>query len=87
LNVTNGNAEQHAVALEVQTLVREKMGELQRTIDLRRERGFDQAMAVVKTDNGRSLMDDLRKDVDRIQRRATQSIDGEYEESQALDKL
>ena len=67
--------------------VHEKIGEMGRTIDLRRAGRTEEALAVVNTDIGRSLMVEIRSDLDRIQQRATRAIDVEYEESQALDKL
>jgi len=41
-------------------LVREKLGELARTIELRQSRGIDAALAVVRTDRGRAVMDRVR---------------------------
>ena len=45
----------------IEPLIRQKLAELEQTITLRRERGYEAAIAVVKTDKGRQLMDDIRK--------------------------
>lgn len=44
----------------IEPLIRQKLAELEQTITLRREGGYDAAIAVVKTDKGRQLMDDIR---------------------------
>ncbi len=41
-------------------LIDEKLGELERTIELRRSNGLDAALAVVQTDRGRAAMDQAR---------------------------
>ena len=40
-----------------------KLSELEQTIRLRRESGFDAALAVVKTDRGRASMDQVRSEI------------------------
>ncbi len=40
-----------------------KLSELEQTIRLRRESGFDAALAVVKTDRGRAYMDQVRSEI------------------------
>src|SRR5262249_32923098 len=44
-------------------LVDAKLGELERTIAVRRERGADAARAIVMTDVGKTVMDDIRADL------------------------
>ncbi|HLJ18396.1 MAG TPA: PAS domain S-box protein [Bryobacteraceae bacterium] len=51
---------QAARAARIQMLVREKLAELQRTIDVRREKGLDAAIAIVQTGKGQQLMDEIR---------------------------
>jgi signal transduction histidine kinase/DNA-binding response OmpR family regulator len=41
-------------------LINEKLGELERTIEIRRSQGLDAALAVVRTDHGRAVMDQVR---------------------------
>ncbi len=62
-----------------------KMAELARTVAQQREGKGAEALDVVKTDLGRNLMVDIRNAVDRIQARATQSIDSEYQQGQHVD--
>jgi PAS domain S-box-containing protein len=47
-------------------LIDRKLAELRTTIDLRQAQGFDAAAAVVRGDEGRSTMDELRRNVARI---------------------
>jgi len=42
-------------------LIAVKLAELKETIDLRKGKGFDAAVKVVRTDNGKKAMDDIRK--------------------------
>ena len=46
-------------------LTRQKLVELDETIQLRRTSGLEAALAVVRTDQGRKIMDDLREEVAR----------------------
>jgi len=48
----------------VEPLVRDKLAELKQTIDLRRSRGFQAALAVVSTDRGKAVMDEIRRRID-----------------------
>ncbi len=45
-----------------------KLAELEETIGLRRTRGFDAALAVVRSERGKQLMDELRADVGEMER-------------------
>jgi PAS domain S-box-containing protein len=47
-------------------LIDRKLAELRTTIDLRQTEGFDAAAAVVRGDEGRAIMDELRKNIARI---------------------
>ncbi len=49
-------------------LVNEKVGELQRTIELRRSQGPEAALAIVLTDRGDILMEQIRQECAQIQR-------------------
>jgi len=67
----------------IEPLIRQKLAELEQTITLRRERGYEAAIAVVKTDKGRQLMDDIRKVLaemrdqgeDRVKARAAEAAE------------
>src|ERR1700693_6268826 len=59
LTMDNPNQQQRIDALE--PLVAAKLAELKETIDLRKNKGFDAALQVVRTDSGKKAMDDIRK--------------------------
>lgn len=60
------NPRQQARAAALREAIRLKLGELAETIALRRTHGFDAAVAVVRNDRGRKLMDDIRDIFDQI---------------------
>src|SRR5579863_3105131 len=47
-------------------LSKEKMAELAQTIQIRREQGFDAALAVVNSGQGKRTMDDLRAEMEKM---------------------
>src|SRR6476659_384903 len=51
---------------KVTTLIQHKMAELNSTIEVRRSRGFDAALPLVRAGSGKQLMDDLRSEVTRL---------------------
>lgn len=59
--LTSDNPRQQARIAEAVPLVQAKLAELKRTIDLRRGQGFEAALRVVETNEGKKSMDDLRK--------------------------
>jgi signal transduction histidine kinase len=59
LTANNPDQVGHLDALEER--ITEKLAELQHTIGVRKEKGFDAARAVVTTDRGQRLMDDVRR--------------------------
>jgi signal transduction histidine kinase/DNA-binding response OmpR family regulator len=56
----DGDAGQQARLKELGARVADKLDELRETIDLRRAKGFDAALAVVASDRGKAAMDDIR---------------------------
>ena len=58
--LTSDNAAQQQRIAQLRPLVKAKFAELQQTIDLRRTQGFDAARAVVLTDQGKTVMDQIR---------------------------
>jgi methyl-accepting chemotaxis protein len=69
--LTADNLRQQARLDEAEPVIAAKLAELKRTIDLRRTQGFDAALRVVVTGEGKKTMDDLRKvvaDMDREER-------------------
>jgi signal transduction histidine kinase/response regulator RpfG family c-di-GMP phosphodiesterase/CHASE3 domain sensor protein len=61
--VSGDNAIHRDLLPKVEILISAKFGELEETIQLRRERGFEPALAVVITDRGRRVMDGLRENL------------------------
>ncbi|HUY14647.1 MAG TPA: CHASE3 domain-containing protein [Terriglobia bacterium] len=59
--LTSDNPVQQQRLDAIEPLVASKFAELQRVIDLRRDKGFAPASQEVLTDNGKSEMDDIRK--------------------------
>lgn len=72
--LTSDNLEQQERLPNIQSLTKAKFDELNETIALRRSKGFDAALALVETDRGRKVMDDLRlettkmRDIERVLR-------------------
>ena len=54
---------------KVTTLIQQKMAELTSTIEVRRSRGFDATLPLVRAGSGKQLMDDLRNEVGRLTER------------------
>jgi methyl-accepting chemotaxis protein len=59
--LTADNPHQQSRLEEADVSIAAKLGELKRTIDLRRTEGFEAALKVVTTGEGKKSMDDLRK--------------------------
>jgi methyl-accepting chemotaxis protein len=58
--LTADSASQQKHLDEAEPLVAAKLGELRRTVDLRRKGGFEETAKVVRTNEGKKYMDDLR---------------------------
>jgi len=82
LTVDNERQKANIDQLEVQCNL--KMEELRETIDLRRSKGMEEAMAVVKSDRGKSYMDGARKCVGDIEDEERHLLNSR--ESEAQDK-
>lgn len=59
--LTTDNVNQQRRLDALAPLIASKIAELNETIDLRKNKGFDAALQVVRTDRGKQLMDDIRK--------------------------
>ena len=59
--LTKDNPRQQERIRTLEPLIREKFAELNETIELRRNQGFEAAMKVVLTDKGKQVMDQIRK--------------------------
>ncbi len=58
--LTTGRPDQRRRLAVLERLIAEKMGELKRTIELRRGSGREAALALVKTGQGKAAMDEIR---------------------------
>lgn len=65
--LTADNPRQQSRLQTLRDLVRQKLDELAQTISLRREKGFEAALGVVVTDQGRKVMSDIRSVLDQIE--------------------
>ncbi|MEO1480674.1 MAG: CHASE3 domain-containing protein [Myxococcota bacterium] len=59
--LTEDNPRQQKRLAELRPYIRSKLDELNETIELRRNEGFDAALAVVLTDRGKNDMDEMRR--------------------------
>lgn len=66
-DLTSDNPRQQKRLDALQLLVASKFAELKATIDLRRNQGFDAAVKVVKTNQGKNTMDGIRKIVGEME--------------------
>ncbi|MES2366968.1 MAG: CHASE3 domain-containing protein [Pseudomonadota bacterium] len=60
-NLTADNPNQQHRLDALAPLIAAKLSELKETIDLRKSKGFEAALQVVRTDKGKQVMDDIRK--------------------------
>ncbi len=74
--LTRDNPNQQRRLDDIEPLIVAKLDELKETIDLRRHQGFEAALAVVLTDKGKKVMDDMREVITEMQN----------EESELLEK-
>ena len=89
VNLMKDDVELNGLTEDLEILIAVKMKELDESIDLRRRRGFEPAMELVKTDVGKKSMDDLRDILDQIRdsarnRLATRSGEAEITYWKAL---
>ncbi|MGQ5524938.1 methyl-accepting chemotaxis protein [Chitinimonas sp. PSY-7] len=85
--LTRDNSVQQQHLLTLQDAVKSKLAELQETIVLRRENGFEAALTVVKTDRGKLAMDTIRttlSQMDAEERRLLQIRDAEQRDKAAF---
>lgn len=66
-NLTADNPQYQQQLNRLEPLVAAKLAELKKTIDLRRQQGLESALQVVKTNQGKQLMDDVRSIVQQME--------------------
>src|SRR5579872_6660869 len=65
--LTSDNPAQQGRIAEIESLTASKLGELKETIDLRAEKGFEDARKVVATNRGQHLMDKIGEKIGEIE--------------------
>lgn len=80
LTADNANYEQPIYILQQTSTT--KLVELQQTIKLRREQGFESAMAVVRTNRGKQIMDNIRQQIADIKAQENKLLDKRGKDSQ-----
>ncbi len=65
--LTRDNTNQQRRLANLEPVIRQKMAEMQASIELRRAQGFQAALARVVSDKGKALMDDIRQRLAGIQ--------------------
>ncbi len=60
-NLAAGNRYQNKQVATLEPLIAAKVAELRQTIDLRQNQGFDAALRVIQTNQGKNLMDNIRR--------------------------
>jgi PAS domain S-box-containing protein len=73
--LTRDNTAQQESLRQVQKLADAKLAELRETIQLRRKSGLEAALAVVRADRGKKIMDELRGVVAEMRKREQQLLD------------
>jgi len=67
--LTKDNSAQQAALIRLETLSASKLDELGQAIELRRRSGLEAAMAVIRGDRGKKIMDDIRDLIAQMQGR------------------
>ncbi len=86
LRATADNLAQRADVASVTALVKTKLGELARTIDLTRANRVAEALEILRTDLGRDVMQQIRSELDGVQLRALRAAEMESSEAQGLNR-
>jgi methyl-accepting chemotaxis protein len=81
--LTNDNPNQQRRLNDVRPLIDEKLGELKRTIDLRRAEGFGPTQAVVAEGQGKRAMDAIRRIVFEMDREELELLGQRHREAEA----
>jgi methyl-accepting chemotaxis protein len=86
-DLTLDNPRQQARIHSLNDLVRQKFDELSETISLRRDKGFDAALAIVQTDRGKKVMDDTRALLEQMKAEENDLLRLRTVESAAISQL
>ncbi|MDP4076027.1 response regulator [Acidovorax sp. A1169] len=84
---TEGNASQRRLVIQIEDLARQKRSELAETVELRKAGNVEGAMALVRTDTGKNIMDrvrDLASDLAGLQTQELEDRRRGWEEATSL---
>ncbi|MDF5721251.1 MAG: response regulator [Rhizonema sp. PD37] len=79
-NSVASNRYQNEQISTLERLIAAKLAILKQTIDLRQNQGFDAALQLIKTNQGKNLMDDIRKVIFEMEKEQRKQL---YQDSQA----
>ena len=65
---TTPSEESEKILRQIDLLSTQEMQELAETIALRRDQGLNPALVVIRTDRGKQIMDEIRRDIDALKR-------------------
>ncbi|BAZ14765.1 multi-sensor hybrid histidine kinase [Calothrix sp. NIES-4071] len=74
--VTNSRYQKKQIKT-LEPLIKAKLAELKQTIELRQNQGFDAALQVIQTNQGKNLMDDIRKLILKMENEQRQELNKE----------
>ncbi len=80
-SLTSDNAAQQESLKQVRKLADAKLAELRDTIEIRRRSGFEAALPVIISDQGKKIMDDLRETIADMQNREQQLLEKRNDEA------
>ena len=86
-NLIQDNPTQRTLAASLRDLTAQKISELDETIGLRRDKGFDAAAVVVKAGRGKAIMDQARGVIDQMRVEELRLLDQRAAEAIQLERL
>jgi methyl-accepting chemotaxis protein len=86
-NLIQDNATQRGLLASLRDLITQKVSELDETIGLRRDKGFDAAILVVKSGRGKTVMDQARTVIDQMNDEELRLLDQRAAEAVQLEHL
>ena len=82
-NLAAGNRYQNKQIATLEPLIAAKVVELKQTIDLRQNQGFDAALRVIQTNQGKNLMDDIRRVIFEMEKEQKKQLQQHSQAAQA----
>jgi PAS domain S-box-containing protein len=79
--IPEGSIEQQQIRTLEQTILT-KLAELEQTIQIRRTKGFDAALEIVRSDRGKQIMDEIRQQIRTLKTQERQKLQQQAKESE-----